>query len=447
MVMFVGVLLLCCILQLACGEGPYAPSDSEAFYPINSLNNAGALFPLGGDIPASRVHHAVAVSSDYLFVYGGYASDGTFLGDMNLFYIPSQQWSGPIVRKQCCNRRGEDIESIGADGDLNFGENGDFPDVSAGFEGDAPLPRAEHTSCVLAEQMYTFGGVTEEYGLMNDLYKFDPVAVKWVTCDSSFGDSFPRRRAGHAMVCDDQHGVFYIFGGRTAQGTEVVGLNDVWRYDASKTTWTLLTRTIGVTGNAPGLRQYSSMLLQNGDLYLYGGINPASGLVYNDVWVFRIAVQQWQRLYSHRSGHVHTSTAQYPSGDATYQFAPPPLYLAHMLPVPESLDPTTGINTTFYGSDRDTSHVQNGGFLLYGGVGGGGKCGATQCGALETTMGQVYKFSLLEGTWTSPHTITGTCPPLLLSGEWQWLLCEGCWQQNESNTLSLTPICLNFSGG
>jgi hypothetical protein len=404
--MLLSVLLLSCILYLVDGEGPYTPSDNVAFYPVNSLSNAGALFPLGGDIPSSRVHHTVTASSDYLFVYGGYGTDGSFLGDINLFFIPSQQWSGPIVRQQCCNRRGENIETIGADLTMNFGESCDFPNVSEGFEGDAPLPRAEHTSCVIAEQMYMFGGVTEQYSYVNDLYKFDPAAVRWHVLDSSFGNSFPRRRAGHSMVCDGPNNVFYVFGGRTVFGSQTTGQNDIWRYDTQKSTWTLMTRTSNL-GNAPGARQYASMILLNGDLYLYGGIDPASGLVYNDVWVFRIGVQQWQRLYSHRAGHARISTTQYPSGDATYQFAPPPLYLAHILPVPESLDPLTGINTTFYGSDRDTAHVENGGFLLYGGVGGGGNCGARNCSALETTLGQVYKFSLVEGSWTSPHTITG----------------------------------------
>lgn len=402
--------IFCCTLLLINGEGPYTPSDNAAFYPLNSLNNPGALFPLGGDIPSSRVHHTISASSDYLFVYGGYAADGSILGDINLFYIPSEQWSGPIVRKQCCNRRGENIESIGADGNINFGQDGDFPDVSAGFEGDAPLPRAEHTSCVIGEEMYTFGGVTDQYNYVNDLYKFDPIAVQWSIQDASSGSSFPRRRAGHSMVCDTSNRMIYVFGGRTtfnrAADATTMGQNDLWRYDTYKATWTLLTRTAN-QASAPGQRQYASMLQLNNDLYLYGGVDPANGLVYNDVWVFRLGIQQWQRLYAHRTGHAQTSTEQYPTGDTAYQFAPPPLFLAHLLPIPESLDPTTGINTTFYGSAANSTRVQNGGFLLYGGVGGGGRCGARVCEALETSLGQVYRFSLLEGAWTSPHTITG----------------------------------------
>jgi len=182
--------------------------------------------------------------------------------------------------------------------------------------------------------------------------------------------------------------------------------------------WTPLARSAGGAGNGdggsnsiPGARQFASMILLNGNIYLFGGINPANGLAYSDVWVFRIAVQEWDLLYSRRTGNINTNTKQYPSGDVLYQFAPPPLYLAHIVPIPESLDPTTAINTTFYGSDADPSLVQNGGFLIYGGVGGGGNCGSRSCGALETTIGQVYKFSILEGSWTSPHTITGSIGP------------------------------------
>lgn len=405
------LVLVACALVVASGGGPYTPSDNAAFYPINSLNNPGALFPLGGSIPSARVHHTVTANSDYLFVYGGYGMDGSFLGDINLFYIPSQQWTGPIVRKQCCNRRGEEIETIGADSSsMNYGENGGFPDVSIGFQGDAPLPRAEHGSCVIKENMIVFGGVTELYGYVNDMYEFDPIKVKWAVVDSPVDGNFPRRRAGHAMVCDSPHNMLYIFGGRTSApsttSSSSIGLNDMWRYNKIKNEWTLLSGSAGVNG-FPGVRQFASMILLNGNLYIFGGVNPANGLTYNDVWVFRVAVQEWELLYSLRTRNTNTNPVQYPSGDVEYQFAPPPLYLAHIIPIPESLDPTTAINTTFYGSDADPSRTQNGGFLIYGGVGGGGNCATKTCGAMETTLGQVYRFSLLEGTWTSPHTITG----------------------------------------
>ena len=209
------------------------------------------------------------------------------------------------------------------------------------------------------------------------------------------------------MVCDSANKVFYIFGGRTNFGAHSdVGLNDLWRFDTVLKTWTCLSRTVGV--NAPATRQFASMIMLNSNLYLFGGVDPTNGMTYNDIWVFHIALQQWELLYSPRTGNSNVDDFQYPQGDTTYQFAPPPLFLAHLLPIPESLDPVTSINTTFYGNDDDITHVQNGGFLVYGGVGGGGNCGTYHCGAKETVLGQVYKFSLREGLWIAPHTITGT---------------------------------------
>lgn len=391
------------IFGFAYCEGPYTPAENAAFYPANTLNNPGALFPLGGAIPSSRVHHSISATSEYVLVYGGYAEDASFLGDINVFYIPSQQWSGPIVRKQCCNSADEMVETIGADTaeGVNFDVDNNIRTMRTGFQGDTPLPRAEHAVCTIAEQMYVFGGVTELYNYVNDVYRFDPQEVRWEVQDASNGDSFPRRRAGHSMVCDPAHRAFYIFGGRSRFGsTDNVGLNDLWRYDTVHRTWTLLTRVAnGVQGSVPSVRQYASTILLNGNIYLFGGVDPATGMVHSDVWVFRIAIQSWEMLYNRRLGHAHT--------EGVYQFAPPGLYHAHLLPIPESLDPYTAINTTTYGSDTDLTYQQNGGFLVYGGVGGGGSCGTSDCDALETTLGQVYKFSLAEGRWTSPHTITG----------------------------------------
>jgi hypothetical protein len=158
-----------CSLPSAQTSSPYTPSASE--YPINSLSNPGAAHTFGGDLPASRVHHSISATYNYVLVFGGYSTDGSLLGDINLFYIPSQQWSGPVVRKQCCNNEGEDIETLGADGEIEL-------DIKTGFQGDAPLPRAEHAVCSMHELMYLFGGLTE-YAESNDLYTFDPQALRW----------------------------------------------------------------------------------------------------------------------------------------------------------------------------------------------------------------------------------------------------------------------------
>jgi len=385
------LLTLCGLIASVVSSGPYTPADNAAFYPINTLNNPGALFPLGGDIPSSRVHHTITAASDYLLVYGGYASDGSYLGDINVFHIPSQAWSGPIVRKQCCDAEGGNIETIGADVTGNFNVDTELPYLETGQQGDAPLPRAEHGACVINEEMFVFGGVTELYSYVNDVYKYNPKSVTWAVQDSSVGSSFPQRRAGHAMVCDSANGVFYIFGGRTAFGSKQnVGLNDIWRYSTDNKSWLLLTRGTNTnSATTPAARQYASMLMLNGNLYVFGGIHPATGVVYSDVWVFRVALQQWELLYNRKSGNTQTSTYANTGTTNAYQFAPPPLYNAHIIPAPASLDPFTNFNTTTYGTASDKDSHTNVGFLVYGGVGGGGVCGSSVCGATETTLGQV----------------------------------------------------------
>ena len=112
-------------------------------------------------------------------------------------------------------------------------------------------------------------------------------------------------------------------------------------------------------------------------------------MVFNDVWVFRLAIQQWELLYNRKYGNTNTQDYVNTNTNNAYQFAPPPLYNAHMIPIPASLDPYTSFNTTNYGTVFDKETHVNAGFLVYGGVGGGGVCGARRCGATETSLGQV----------------------------------------------------------
>jgi hypothetical protein len=72
---------------------------NDVLYPPNSLTNPGALYPFGGDLPSSRVHHSMALSDNYVIVYAGYNTDGSLLDDINMFDIRTQQWTGPILRK------------------------------------------------------------------------------------------------------------------------------------------------------------------------------------------------------------------------------------------------------------------------------------------------------------------------------------------------------------
>jgi hypothetical protein len=306
---------------------PYNPIDNPSLYDVNTLTDAGNLWNLGGTIPSERIHQSIVSTKDYVIVYGGYSTNGTHLGDINLFHLKSQTWSGPISRKECCNTPGEEIDLVGAE------QEWDLPYIKEGFEGDYPSARAEHIACTLevsmtsssstikskglevgeepaqeyttsdrAEVMYLFGGSTENYGYMNDMYQFNTRSLKWKIVDTVDGASgIPSRRAGHSVAADADKGVFYIYGGRTsnrnnnAESDRTVGLGDVWMYSTTANCWTLLSNS-AAAGTGPVNRQHAAMSLIGRDkLYIFGGIDPSSSVAFNDVWVFHIATRAWVR--------------------------------------------------------------------------------------------------------------------------------------------------------
>jgi hypothetical protein len=360
----------------------FNPPQSSSMYPLNSLLDEASLFPLGGSLPLERVHHSINANSDFLILYGGYTSNGTILGDINLYHIPSQSWSNPVHRLECCNEIGDTIETIG------FSGSPSVPHFREGFEGDFPLPRAEHASCVINEEMYIFGGVTSEYGLMNDVNRFNTKSLKWTLLDNLSGSAHPARRAGHNMLSDEPKKLCYVFGGRTssvASSSGIIGLYDLWSFNALTSSWSRLDiPNINSVYRLLG-RQYSASTLMNGNIYVFGGMDPASNLYYQDLWVFDMTTLSWTEIYRPLSDTFQS----------IHQFSPPPLSYSHLLPslcTSENSDSTHRI--------YDDCH----GLLIYGGLGTGGFCGTDVCGSLDQlALGQVYLYSLELESWKQPY--------------------------------------------
>lgn len=344
----------------------FNPADSTSFYPPDSLISPGAAFPFGNILPSSRVHHSVSANSDYILVYGGYSSKGDKLGDLQLFHIASQTWSGPILREECCNDQNEVVDTIGIEQDPKF------PFLKSGFEGDFPLPRAEHSSCVVQDELYVFGGVTDLYSYMHDLYRFNTNTLRWKSLDVTVGDGIPERRAGHGTVADEKKQCFYLFGGRAAVAGREYGLNDVWKFDIMKSSWTRLGSSVLTK---PIARQYMATALVDGLIYVFGGSDPSSGKLFNDLWTFDVTKEIWTNLF--------------PTNSDQYRFQPPPLAHAHIFP-------------SLYSSGLGKFQ----GVLVYGGMGSGSGCISTACNALQVSLGQLYLYSNSSQSWASPFTFT-----------------------------------------
>lgn len=367
---------------------------NELQYPEDALwSNPGDLYHLTpGLLPSPRVKNTMTYIEPLVVTMGGYSTDGSFLDDIHIYDTRVRKWSGVILKRRCCNDDGLVFESMGA-----TEENMTFPNPITNFQGDLPAARAEHASAAYGNLVYVFGGVSEHYGLMNDLYTFDPVQLQWGAIDSYAGNA-PQRRAGHSLVTDYDTGILYLFGGRAdiprqegGSANNFTGLNDVWAFDIVAREWSWASGALPQHASGqqdkdrafhePAGREHAAVALMKNILFVTGGRDPASKLILNDVWAFYCHEKRWVQIQKN-SG----SSAGY---------SPPPLYHSFLAPVQHL---SGGVNSTGFESTN---------LLLYGGVGGGGACGGgEECDQLETSFGQIYRLPINYGTYDTDNSGT-----------------------------------------
>eukprot|EP01041_Mallomonas_annulata_P007954 gene7954-16283_t len=368
------------ILIFYVGRSIQLTSNGPTEYPTDSLNSPSSLYPLGGAKPLPRVHHTTVFVDGFVIIYAGYFTDGSWMDDISLFDTKSKAWSGIITRKECCNSNHDIIETLG----LEVG-NLDIPRSRIGFQGDIPMARAEHAATPALGFMYIFGG-NSKFGLLNDLWKFDPINIRWKSIADTSGP-IPSRRAGHNLLSYNDK--IYLFGGR-GQGQLFDGMtmpmaisfNDVWVYDPMSNIWNVLEQQ--EQGVKPSGRQFAAATITSHRIWIFGGVDADSGVIFNDIWTFNLNSNIWEQI-SKNSGSMQG-------------FAPPPLYLSHLIPIP----------TQNNENDPHNAHTQR--LLIYGGIGSGGSCGGTgdrgkplQCEPLHTALGQLFLFEVSLGSWSSPH--------------------------------------------
>ena len=343
---------------------------NDLLYPTDSLlSNPANIWGLTpGLVPPTRVKGTITYLEPLIIVCGGYNTDGSLMDDIHMYDTRVRLWSGGILKRGCCNNSGKIVERSGATEETP--DTGlDLPAARQGFAGDIPAPRAEHGACSYDGVFYIFGGVEDFYEqyLTNVMYSFDPIHLQWKLIDR-YGGQGPTRRAGHSMVTDFDKGALVVFGGRAVISGRTVGLSDVWIFDVASRKWEWASARAGRSGEpSPAGRQYAASAIVRSTLFVVGGLDPVSHVIFNDVWAFELGRKKWKQISAH-------------SGQET-GFAPPPLYHASLLPL---LDQSGPNGTSF----------QHASLLLFGGVGGGGACGEPDCGQLQTSMGQVYRLPL-----------------------------------------------------
>jgi hypothetical protein len=270
------------------------------------------------------------VNSNLLWLFGGSLSTGSY---------PNALWMWDGTYWTCVNRGTTNgVPSYGVQGVANS------TNIPGGRYGSA--------SWRVGSTFWMFGGygMTTSTGFMNDLWKYEGGLWTWVAGNStlatgaSFGiqgvpspSNFPPARWKPGFAADNR-GNLWLFGGSTTNNAD---FSDLWKFDTSNGMWTWVhgsngTDSLGFYGtpgvfsfnNGPPARRLpSSWSDASGNFWMYAGLlyDPATGVYYEDMWVWNGAGWAWVDGSSGTTsrdanygtiGVFYDSTVHYPGGRA-----------------------------------------------------------------------------------------------------------------------------------
>ena len=131
-----------------------------------------------------------------------------------------------------------------------------------------PSPRWAHFSAVVGDQLYVWGGITEDFSkkknaLASALHSFHPVIESWEHCECNG----PPPTALYSGACASTGGNFYFYG-----GTDKKLYQDcLYQLDTKSRKWQQLSSTGPMTKCACGMVVYGKKLV------VFGGYGIPSG--------------------------------------------------------------------------------------------------------------------------------------------------------------------------
>ncbi|TDH68682.1 hypothetical protein CCR75_004748 [Bremia lactucae] len=152
--------------------------------------------------------------------------------------------------------------------------------------GHRPPVRSGHSSLVVGDTMYVFGGYNDG-NCHNDIYAFDLMRHDWVHIETPNGIS-PDGRASHAWCSSTDNSKLYLFGGSGPHWGQS-NMGKLLQFNIRDKEWTIVEAE--GTNPPPGYGQ--SLCAIDNKLYLFGG---TSGHVYvNDLYVFDELTKIWKK--------------------------------------------------------------------------------------------------------------------------------------------------------
>jgi N-acetylneuraminic acid mutarotase len=310
-------------------------NDLRSFDPVTliwtDLSAAAAI----GTPPSARHRHGLTSAEGKLYVYGGLESK--YLNDLHSFDPVVLVWTDLFAAFRGTPpsaRAVHGLTSAGGklyvhggcmradtSGSCNYYKNDlrcfnpvtlVWTDLSMTVGGTPPQARISHGFTSAGGKLYVHGGYLQVFvGIKynyavpaDDLYSFDPVALKWTDLSASVAGTRPKARSEHGFT--SAGGRLYVFGGKYYTSY----LNDLHSFEPVARVWTDLSAA--VRGTRPRGRSNHGFTSAGGKLFVHGGWD---GNTLSDLHCFDPVALVWTDLSaavastapSARSSHGFTS--------------------------------------------------------------------------------------------------------------------------------------------
>jgi len=257
--------------------------------------------------PPGRSAQTGSSIGNTIYYIGGQLTGGSRLDDIFYYDAEANRWDaihltelGPDKVPQFSRHQSQTVNNkiycFGGFGDRQFYTLAVFDPACKRWEyphvkGKAPRGRSNHSSSVVGDKLYIFGGsvgTISEYETINDFYCLDTTTLTWKRLKP---DNMPSPRVGHKMMAVEN--LILLFGGGvwTPNRGWVRRYNDTYLYNTTTNTWKKID-----TFPRPSVSSYPYIFRLGMNVLIYGGGSCVKNTVCNAVWSFNILERKWRKI-------------------------------------------------------------------------------------------------------------------------------------------------------
>ncbi|XP_024039010.1 acyl-CoA-binding domain-containing protein 5 isoform X1 [Citrus sinensis] len=201
-----------------------------------------------GQGPGPRDSHSAILWGHKMIVFGG-TNGYKKVNDLHVLDLESKEWMRPECR------------------------------------GAPPSPRESHTATLVGDdKMVIFGGSGEgEANYLNDLHVLDLKTMRWASPAVKGDIPVPRDSHSSNVIANR----LFVYGGDC--GDRYHG--DIDMLDMNSLTW---SRQLAIIGSSPGVRAGHAAINIGTKVYIIGGVGDKH--YYNDIWILNVSTCSWSQL-------------------------------------------------------------------------------------------------------------------------------------------------------